>query len=335
MDRAGILISGFHVSSEGHLGYQVRDATKKATPLTEREDMRAEIASKLEKLHTLDELAKEMPSPRQGNGWDPSKIVATIVRVVPQHVDRLVSKAIKRGMFQRLVDSFRPLSAMSKLAGPSTIVYFPLWHLKGYHECFYLRNANYRIRVDKDVVAVEVDGETRDLMIEEQEAGIVPDTFRRTLKRFSKLFMGERRYFNLNDVTELAVRHERAEIYVTSDGREGNVLDEVLPGGWKTQRVFDIADLNVEGTLSRIAPSRETKETVVRRFQDKLVKMPDGSKQILSNAFRIEELTQYFVPFAVLPVARRGKLDQVIVNAVSGQTADAKTAACVKQQLGL
>lgn len=303
--------------------------------MTERGDMRSEIASKLEKLHTLDELAKEMPSPRQGNGWDPSKIVETVLRVVPQPIDRLVSKAVKRGILQRLVDLFRPLSAMSTLAGPPTIVYFPLWHLKGYHECFYLRNANYRIRVDKDVVAVEVDGETRDLMIEEQETGAVPDAFRRTLKRFSRLFTGERRYFSLGDVTELAVRHERAEMYVTSDGREGNVLEEVLPGGWKTQRVFDLADLNMEGMLSRIAPSGETKETVARRFQDRLVKMPEGSKQILSNTFRIEELTQYNVPFAVLPVARRGKVEQVIVNAVSGQTADAKTAASVKQQLGI
>jgi len=296
--------------------------------------MRAEIASKLEKLHALDELAKEMPSPRRGNGWDPSKIVETILRVVPQPIDRLVSKAVKRGILQRLVDLFRPLSAMSTLAGPPTIVYSQLWHLKGYHECFYLRNTNYRIRVDKDVVAVEVDGETRDLMIEEQETGAVPDAFRRTLKRFSRLFTGERRYFNLGDVTELAVRHEQAEMYVTSDGREGNVLEEVLHGGWKTQRVFDLADLNVEGMLSRIAPSGETKETVVRRFQDRLVKMPEGSRQILSNTFRIEELTQYNIPFAVLPVARRGKVEQVIVNAVSGQTADAKTAASVKQQLG-
>ena len=149
--------------------------------MTEREDMRAQIASKLEKLHTLDELAKEMPGPRQGNGWDPSRIAETSVRVIPQPVDRLARKAIKPGTLQRLADLFRPVSAMSKLVGPPTIVYFPLWRLKGYHECFYLSNANYSIRVDKDVVAVEVDGETRDLMIEEQESEDVPDTLRRTL----------------------------------------------------------------------------------------------------------------------------------------------------------
>jgi hypothetical protein len=303
--------------------------------LTEREDMRAQIASKLGKLRTLDELAEEMPSPRRGNGWDPSRIADTVMVVVPQPLDRLARKAIKPGILQRIADLFRPASAMSKLAGPPTIVYFPLWHLKGYHECFYLREANYTIRVDKDVVAVEVDGETRDLMIEEQENENVPDTLRRTLKRFSRLFMGERRYFSLKDVTELAVRYERAEMYVTSDGREANVLDEALPSRGKTKRIFAMTDLNVEGTTSRIAASRETKETVVRRLQDKLVKMPEESKQILSNTFHIEELTQYYVPFVDFPVVRGGRLDQVIITGASAETPDSKTVASVKHELGL
>jgi hypothetical protein len=303
--------------------------------LSDRDDMRVQIASKLGKLRTLDELADEMPSPRQGNGWDPSSIVETTLKVIPQPLDRLVRKAVKRGILQRIADLFRPASAMSKLAGSPTIVYFPLWYLRGYHECFYLREAKYHIRVDKDVVAVEVDGETRDLMIEEQENEYVPDTLRRTLKRFSRLFMGEKRYFNLKDVTELAVRHERAEIYVTSDGREGNVLDEVLPSRWKTQRIFGLADLNVEETVSRIATSGETKETVMRRLRDKLVKIPEESKQILTNTFHIEELRQYYVPLVHFPVARRGRLDQVIITGASAETPDSKTVASVKHQLGL
>ena len=302
--------------------------------MTEREDVRAQIASRLEKLRTLDKLAEEMPGSRQGNGWDPSKIAETIVRVVSHPLEKLVRKAIRPGISQRIADYFRPVSAMSRLAGSPTVVYFPLWHVRGYHECFYLREANYKIRVDKDVVAVEIDGETRDLMIEEQETKTVPETFRRSLKRFSKLFTGERKYFNLNDVTELAMRHERAEMYVTSDGREGDVLEEVLPSKWKTQRIFDFAHLNIEGTIARIAASKETKETVVQRFQERLVKMPETSKQILSNTFQIEELTQLYVPYLHFPVMRGGRLDHVILNGASAETADAKTIASVRHQLG-
>ena len=302
--------------------------------MTEREDVRAQIASRLEKLRTLDKLAEEMPGSRQGNGWDPSKIAETIVRVVSHPLEKLVRKAIRPGISQRIADYFRPVSAMSRLAGSPTVVYFPLWHVRGYHECFYLREANYKIRVDKDVVAVEIDGETRDLMIEEQETKTVPETFRRSLKRFSKLFTGERKYFNLNDVTELAMRRERAEMYVTSDGREGDVLEEVLPSKWKTQRIFDFAHLNIEGTIARIAASKETKETVVQRFQERLMKMPETSKQILSNTFQIEELTQLYVPYLHFPVMRGGRLDHVILNGASAETADAKTIASVRHQLG-
>ena len=303
--------------------------------MTEREDVRAQIASRLEKLRTLDKLAQEMTGSREGNGWDASKIAETIARVVSQPLEKLVRKAIRQGISQRIADYFRPVSAMSRLAGPPTMVYFPLWHVKGYHECFYLREAKYKIRVDKDVVAVEVDGETRDLMIEEQETKTVPETFRRSLKRFSKLFTGERRYFNLNDVTELAMRHERAEMYVTSDGRKGDILEEVLSNKWKTQRIFDFAHLNVEGTITSIAASKETKETVVQRFQERLVKMPETSKQILSNTFHIEELTQFYVPYLHFPVMRGGKLDHVILNGASAETADARTMAFVKDQLGI
>jgi DNA-binding Lrp family transcriptional regulator len=305
------------------------------TRLTELEDMRARIASKLGKLHTLDELTKEIPSARQGNGWDPSRIVETTSRIEPQPLDRLVRKATRPGILQRIADLFRPVSAMSRLAGPPTIIYFPLWHLKGYHECFYLREAKYRIRVDKDVVAVEVDGETRDLMIEEQENASVPDALRRTLKRFSRLFMGERRYFNLNDVIELALRRARTEMYVTFDGQEGTVLDEALPSRWKTRRIFSTTDLNVEGMQSRIAVSRETKETVVRRLGDKLVRMPEESKQILSNTFQIDELTEYYIPFVHFPVKRGGRVDQVVITGASAETPDSKTVASVRRQLGL
>ena len=299
------------------------------------ESARAYIASKLEKVRTLDRLAEEMPSPRRGNGWDPSKIAEAVIRVVPQSLDRLARKAIRPGISRTIADMFRPAHAMSRIVGAPTLVYIPLWYVKGYHECFYLRDVNYRIRVDKDVVAVEVDGETRDLMIEEDESKIVPEAFRRRLKRFAGIFTSEKKHFSLNDVIELAVRRELAEMYVTSEGREGDVLEEVLPKSWRTQRIFDTADLNVQGAITKIAASKETKETTVERFREKHVKMPENPKQILSNTFQIEELAQYHIPYALFPVMRGGRIDHMIINAVSGEIPDEKTVNYVKRQLDL
>jgi hypothetical protein len=297
--------------------------------------MRAQIVSKLEKLGTLDKLAEEMSGSREGNGWDASKIVETRMKVVPQPLDRLVRRAIKPGILQRVTNFFRPTSAMSRLAGPPTVVHFPLWYVKGHHECFYLRDASYQIRVEKDVVAVEVEGETRDLMIEEQGTNLIPETFKRTLKRFSRFLTGERRYFNLRPVTELAVKQKDAEMYVTSDGVEGDALEETLPRAWRTQRVFDVTHLNIEGTTTRIATSKENKETVLQRFQERLVRMPETSKQILSNSFHIEELTQYYVPYAHFMITRGGRLEHMIINGASSEIADAKIVASVMHQLGL
>jgi hypothetical protein len=303
--------------------------------MSDGENVRARIMSTLERLRALDKLAEEMPSPRRGNGWDPSKLAEAVVRVVPQPLDKLARKAVRPRISRGIADLFRPMHAASRLAGPPMLVYFPLWHVKGSHECFYLRDASYKIRVDKDVVAVEVDGDTRDLMMEEQESKIVPEAFGRTLMRFSRLFTGERRYFCLNDAVELAVRYEQAEMCVTSDGREANVLEEILPSNWKRQRVFDTAQLNVEGANTSIAASADTKEIVVEKFQRRLVKMPETSKQILSNTFQIEELTEYYVPYACFPVMRSGRVESVIINAASAQIPDEKTVNSVKRQLGL
>ena len=303
--------------------------------MSDYNDVRAHIVSRLERLGAFDKLAEEMPGTRRGNGWDPSKIAETVVRIVPQSLDKLARKAIRPGISRGIADFLRPPYATPRLAGAPTLVYLPLWHVRGYHECFYLREANYRIRVDKDVVAVEVDGETRDLMMEEQESKIVPEAFLRRLKQFSRLFTSERKYFPLNDVIELAVRRGRAEMYVTSDGREGDVLEEVLPSRWKIQRIFEVGQLNVEGTATIIASSNENKERVVERFRERLVKMPETCKNVLSNMFQIEEFTQYYVPYVHFPVLRGGKVDHVIINAASAEIPDERDIKLVKPQLGL
>lgn len=303
--------------------------------MSDYENTRAYITSRLEELGSLDKLAEEMPGSRRGNGWDSSKLDEAVFRVLPQPLEKLARKAIRPRVFRMIADWFRPAYATSRVAGPLAVIYFPLWYLTGYHECFYLRKGDYKIRVDKDVVAVEVDGETRDLMIEEEESKIVPEAFRRRLKRFAGLFTGQRRYFNLSDAIELAVRHVRAEMYVTCDGTEGEVLEEVLHKSWRTQRVFETAELNVEGTITKIATSRETKESVVARFQDKAVRIPESLRQLLSNTFQIEEISRYYIPYAYFPVLRAGRIHHVIVNAASAEIPDEKTVSSVKRQLGL
>jgi len=303
--------------------------------MSDHEDMRAHIISRLERLQTLDKLAEEISSPRRGNGWDPSKIAEAVVRVVPQSLDKLARKAVRPGISSGIVDFFRPAYAASRLAGPPTLVYFPLWHVKGYYECFYLRDTGYKIRVDKDVVAVEIDGETRDLMIEEPEGKIGPDTLGLRLKRLSRLLTGEKRYFNLSNAIELAMRHKRTEMYVTSDGREGSTLEEVLPNSWRTQRMFEVGHLKVEGAATKIAASKETKERVVQRFQERVVRIPETSRQILSNTFVIDELTQYYVPYVHFPVMRGTRIDHVVLYAASAEVPDERECKLVRNQLGL
>jgi len=300
--------------------------------LSNHEDIRTQISSRLERLRTFDKLAEEMPGARRGNGWDASKITETVLRIVPQPLDRLSKKATRRGIFRGIVDSLRPTHS-TKLVGEPVLVYIPFWHVKGYHECFYLREANYKIRVDADVVAVDVDGETRDLMIEETESKVVPETFRRRLRRFSGLFTGEKKYFCLNDVIELAVRYKRAEMYVSADGREGELLEEILPRNWQRQRVFDVKDLNVSGAATKLAASKENKESAMLRFRERVVRMPEAPKQVLSNMLQVNELAQYYVPYVDFLVKHGETMDHVVMDAASGAIAGEREANIVLRQV--
>jgi hypothetical protein len=124
-------------------------------------------------------------------------------------------------------------------------------------------------------------------------------------------------------------------MYVTADGREGDLLDEVLLEELPMQRVFDAAQLTAEGIMARVAAARETKESVLKRFERKVVNMPETHKRTLTNTLQIEKLTQYYIPYVHFPVMRGGKVDHVIVDASSADIAEDSTVKFVMNQLGI
>jgi len=85
----------------------------------------------------------------------------------------------------------------------------------------------------------------------------------------------------------------------------------------------------------KTAASSDTKQKVVQRFQEKIVRMPETSRQVLSNTFEIEDLTQYYLPLVYFPITRGARVDHVILNAASAEIPDEKDANSVKRQLGL
>lgn len=295
------------------------------------------LASTIQRIAGLESLMRGDAERRAGNGWEPLHVHELIYKVEPRPVREVVQKATR----SRLSRILEPLSRLRKIedakvevVGTPTLVYVPIWFLKGFHECHYTRSNVYRIELDSDVVAVEVEGRNRNIVLERRVHKLIPARLAKRLRTIGSFLSGERKYFVLDDVLELASSREEGQLYVTAVGREGSVLKEVVRDDWKLERVFDLSQLKTFGIRSEVAKSNETKEGVIERFRSRVVRLPMVFKEILKSAFEVTQLTLYYVPFYSLQVRRETKIDGLVVNGASAERADPQTAHLVSRHAG-
>jgi hypothetical protein len=194
--------------------------------------------------------------------------------------------------------------------------------VKGFHECYFLRNNSYRVNVRNDVVGVEVEDRGRDLMLERKHLRFIPSAIVDRFQMFSSFLTSESKYFVVSEVTELATKRSESEMVISSAGRPLNDEEEMMLTSWRAKRVFDTSDLKVRGASVKIKEPALAKEFVLGKFREKVVRMPERFKQILSNRLQITELKRIYVPFIRVPVQKGLVPRDVIVNGTSGELAE-------------
>jgi hypothetical protein len=282
------------------------------------EEIKRLLDSTINEFQTLFESAGGFEDSRVGNGWTPEKITTEIYYLQPKPLPELtkIAESRKRSLFKHRVLSFiKPKDRDVHPAERPKLKLVPFWRVKGYHECFYFRGSDYKIDLPQDVVAVEVEGKIRDLVgVDSTDGQGITNLARRLLGR--KESAGTKS-FRLSDVTELAYMYDEGSLFVNAHGKEDleaeAFFDRPLP--LKKTTNAELA-LNYPGV--EIATNSMTKEDLVRRLHELIVKPPVAFSKILSNRFQVSELAQFLMPVYSFAFEWHGQRKSLSVHGYTG-----------------
>jgi len=282
------------------------------------------LSSRLQQIGEISSEKKEVKGLRTGNGWDATQLIEYVYKIDPVSIKRAIDLAISsnRRLREKIVDSLMRRKSEIKLIGTPTVEFVPIWKIKGFHECYYLRTTTYKIKVNEDVVGVEVEGKSRDLILEKKHRNFVPSVILERLQRLGAFLSNESKYFLVNEVTELARTRSDGELAISSSGKKLDQDDELALTSWRSKRIFDQTELKVKGAKIHVRESTISKETLLEKFREQVIRMPERFKQILSNRLQIGELKRIYVPLIRIPIQKGLVPREVIVNGTSGELAD-------------
>ncbi len=284
------------------------------------------LASRLQQIGEVAPERKEVKGLKTGNGWDASKLVEQVFKIEPISIKRALDIALSsnRTIRQRLSNLVRGNKDEVRIIGTPIVEFIPIWKIKGFHECYYLRTNSYRVNVKDDVVAVEVEDKSRDLILERKHRRLIPSVIVERFQKLGSFLTSESKYFVISDVLELATKRSESELAMTGMGRTLNADEENALTSWRTKRIFDASDLRVRGAKVQVRESAVSKEGLLNKFREQVVRMPERFKQVLSNRLQISEFKRIYVPFIRIPLQTGLVPTEVIVVGSSGDLADEK-----------
>jgi len=277
------------------------------------------LAGRLQQIGEVPPEVKEVKGLKTGNGWDANHVSEQVFKIEPISIKRAVEIAVSAN--RSFTERLRRRRKDFELVGIPAVEFVPIWKVKGFHECYYIRNGSYKVNVKNDVVAVEVEGRSRDLMLERRHSRLIPAAIMDRLLRLSSFLSSDSKYFVVTDALELAIKESESELIVSGAGRPLTLDDEAELTSWKTKRIFDESDLNVRGAKTQIREPAFSKENLLAQFRERVIHMPDNFKQILSNRLQITELKRIYVPLIKIPLQKGLVPREVIVNGTTGELA--------------
>lgn len=323
------------ISGLGNIRDELETLQASASPANDENDQRLPedpesmaleeyLSSRLQQMGEVPLQNTEVRGLKTGNGWDAAQIIEHVYRIDPISIKRAVDVAISsnRKLRERIANKLMRRRNETKLIGTPTVEFVPIWKIRGFHECYYLRSNAYKVNVKEDVVGVEVEGKSRDLILERKHRSFVPSLL---LERFQKLgafLSSESKYFVVNEVVELARCRSDGELVMTGTGKEITQDDELALTSWRSKRIFDQTDLKVKGAMIQVRDPAISKENFLAKFREQVIRMPERFKQILSNRLQVTELKRIYVPLIRIPIQKGLVPREIIVNGTSGELAD-------------
>jgi len=282
------------------------------------EEIKRLLESTINEFQNLFQSAGGFEDSRVGNGWEPDRIEADIYCLKPRPVDELVRLAEdrKRSLFRNRIFTFlKPHEQEVKMLRDHKVTLIPFWMIKGFHECFYFRGNSYKVDLQDDVVAVEVEGRIRDLVTRNSDESL---NLTNLPRRLLKLRGGSgTKAIRLNDVTELAYMYKEGAIFLDAEGNEDLEAEAFFEGRVPLQRLRR-EEMLQEFPNSQVAPSSVSKQELIRRLHAIIVKPPSAFSKILSNRFQVTALVEYLVPVYSFTFDCRGQRRNLRLHGFTG-----------------
>ena len=304
----------------------VGEPTKNKDDQSDSPALEEYLAGRLQQIGEITPDRSEGRGLKTGNGWDSTKINEQVFKIEPISMKRAseIAIATSRNLKQRILNKIRGSKDELKILGSPTVEFVPIWKVKGFHECYYLRSNSYKVNVKDDVVAIEVEGKSRDLILEKKHRRLIPEALIDRLQKLGSFLSNESKYFVVSDVLELATKKSESELTISGAGKPLTQDEDAALTSWRTKRVFDLDDLKVRGATMHVRESMVSKETVLTKFREQVIHMPERFKQILSNRLQVAELKRIYVPFIRISIQKGLVPREVVVNGSNGEVADGK-----------
>jgi hypothetical protein len=261
-------------------------------------EIRRYLDATIEEFQTLVEKAGGFDDNRIGNGWRPAAIKETLVTVTPTPPSKILEKlqSLRWRALGMALRNFPKARTLKIEFEKPNLRYRPYWIAKAYHECFFFRGASYKVRTGDDVVAVEVDGKLRNLILRDTKGSSLLEEFKKRLERATGLISPGPRFFVLDGVTELARKYKEASLYLDAHGRYSRQIERFIRRNPPLRPISSVDQLKEESESAEVMPLHESKESVLRRLTEAVVEPPKTFTRILSNRFEVTALVLLYLP---------------------------------------
>jgi len=275
----------------------------------------------LEEFQTLVERAGGFDDTRIGNGWHPASVKETLTTVAPQRSSEILQKvkSLRWRALGMALSNFPKARTLKIEFEQPNLHYRPYWIAKAYHECFFFRGASYRVRTGDDVVAVEVDGKLRNLILRDPKASSLLEEFKKRLEKATGLMSASPRFFVLDGVTELARKYKEMSLYLDAHGRYDRQIERFIRRKPPLRPISSVEQLQRESDSAEIMPLHETKDSVIRRLTEVVVEPPKTFTRILSNRFEVTDLVLIYLPVYEVRYQYAKKQGIAYVNGSTGE----------------
>jgi len=256
---------------------------------------------------------------RVGNGWTPSSIPVQTYAIDAMQIDQAtkIAESRKARAFGP-IGWFRLRSGRIQMVGDPTLVFFPFWRVKGYHECFYFRGKTYTATVPDDVIAVQVGGRIRPLTSQVKTKHSI---LARATAKIRRTLMARRepKYFTVDGATELAYQFRDESVLVDGEGKEDVSMEYLLEKKPQMHPMEERAERGDQRPTAKFTPLILTAEDAVRLLHSKVVKPPPVFNKILTNRFEITELSLLELPIYVFRYKYLGREKEFRIHGVTGE----------------